>query len=298
MRRSRSLRLVFLTLFLTCNASLLTTLHDHVVKFSPIAFINPHKLQQVSCKQTILLMSIFSINYSALTLDDLHHPTLVRIYSIYWDISLLISTIFFIFVLYTILKKSSTEMKEYAYYLIHQLTWSFLFNLHLGLWKPVPLWPFYLGYSVGLYSSIPSTLSMLPLIGVTFFSVGMGFSIYISVLHRYVQASPLSEWYKKYSNLYVRFIHYVVIFLIVECGLCLPLWIFRPDNEKLRDVIISQAKYMEFFFNEYLNIFGFAPEMNGGDSIRFVGGRNQYVSRYYYKYYCVMSELSENFEER
>ena len=65
-----------------------------------------------------------------------------------------------------------------------------------------------------------------------------------------------------------------MIFLIVECGLCLPLWIFRPDNEKLRDVIISQAKYMEFFFNDYPNIFGFAPEMNGGDSIRFVGGRN------------------------
>ncbi|KAE9549546.1 hypothetical protein FO519_007246 [Halicephalobus sp. NKZ332] len=198
-------------------------------------------------------MSVLFTNYSALTVDDLYHPTLVYIYSIYWDVSLCVSTIFFFFMLYTILKKSPKEMKEY------------------GGWKPVPLWPFYLGYSVGWYSNIPRELVMLPLVGVTFFSVGMGFSIYISVLHRYVQASPFSLWYKKYSYLPIRFCHYVVIFVILECGLCIPLWIFKPDPDQLKNTIISQAKYMNFLYDKYPNIFGFSPEMNGGDSITFMG---------------------------
>ena len=131
-------------------------------------------------------MSAAFSNYSVFTIDDLYHPNLVQIYSIYWDVSLFFTTIFFIFMLYTIMKKSSVEMKGYRIYLIHQLTWSFLFDLHIGGWKPVPLWPFYLGYSVGWYSNIPKEFSLLPFIGMCFFSVGMGFSIYISTVHRYV----------------------------------------------------------------------------------------------------------------
>ena len=216
-------------------------------------------------------MSIFVTNYSAFSAEDLYHPTLVQIYSIYWDVSLCITTVFLIFMLYTIIKKSSTEMKGYRIYLIHQLIWSYLFGLHLGAWKPVPLWPFYLGYSVGLYSWIPKEYSLLPLIGVTFFSVGMGFSIYISVLHRYAQVSPLSLLYKIYMNLIIRFYHYILIFVVLECGLCIPLWKLRPNPNEMKEIIISRAAYMEFFFDMYPNLFGFAPELNGGNTIVFMG---------------------------
>ncbi|KAE9547447.1 hypothetical protein FO519_009341, partial [Halicephalobus sp. NKZ332] len=209
-------------------------------------------------------------NYSALTIDDLYHPTLVYIYSVYWDVSLVITTLFFIFVLYTILKKSPKEMIGYQIYLIHQLTWSFLFDLYFGLWKPVPLWPFYLGYSVGWYSNVPKELSLLPLIGITFLSVGMGFSIYISAFHRYMHAVPLSQWYQRYSSLSFRFAYYIVIFLSFECGLCIPIWIFRSDNDQLKYTIIARAGYMEFFFDKYPNLFGFVPELNGWNSVLFM----------------------------
>ena len=216
-------------------------------------------------------MSTVFNNYSSITIDDIYHPTLVQIYSIYWDVSVCITTGLFVFMMYTIVKKSSTEMKGYRIYLIHQLTWSFLFDMYLGGWKPVPLWPFYLGYSVGWYSSIPKDLSLLPLVGVTFFSVGMGFSIYISAMHRYMQASPFSKLYDLYTPLINRLFLYTSIFLFLECGLCIPLWMYGPNYDDLRRIIISQAEYMEFFFNEYPSIFGFSPELNGGNTILFMG---------------------------
>ena len=131
------------------------------------------------------------VNYSAFTLEDLDHPLLNRIYCIYWDVILVLTTAFFVLMLYTIIKKSSPEMGGYKWYLVHQLCWSYIFDLYMGLWKPIPLWPFHLGYSAGIFSQLSSNFSFVPFAAVTFFAAGMGFGIFIAVLHRYVHGMCL-----------------------------------------------------------------------------------------------------------
>uniref|UniRef100_A0A7E4UQF2 Bestrophin homolog n=1 Tax=Panagrellus redivivus TaxID=6233 RepID=A0A7E4UQF2_PANRE len=78
-----------------------------------------------------------------------------------------------------IIKKSSLERGFYKWYLAHQLTWSDLFDVYIGLFKVVALRPFYMGYSV--LKDNTATIQLIPL-GVL--SVGMAFSIYLSVLYR------------------------------------------------------------------------------------------------------------------
>ena len=129
----------------------------------------------------------FDVDFSSFTLEDLDHPLLNEIYCIYWDVILVFTTAFFILMLYTIIKKSSKEMGGYKWYLVHQLCWSYAFDLYMGLWKPIPLWPFHLGYSGGIFSQLPSRFSIVPLLAVTFFAVGMGFGIFVALIHRYVQ---------------------------------------------------------------------------------------------------------------
>uniref|UniRef100_A0A7E4WCI1 TLC domain-containing protein n=1 Tax=Panagrellus redivivus TaxID=6233 RepID=A0A7E4WCI1_PANRE len=101
------------------------------------------------------LNSLFpQINYSAITFNDLESPRLVAVYYVFWDVSLVFTTIFFSFMLYMIITKSPREMSDYKWYLVHQLTWSYMFDLCFGLWKPVPLWPFYIGYSAGMFAKV------------------------------------------------------------------------------------------------------------------------------------------------
>ena len=40
---------------------------------------------------------------------------------------------------------------------------------------------------------------------------------------------------------------------------------------ELKEIIISQAPYMTFFFDKYPNIFGYPPELNGGITIMVTG---------------------------
>ena len=132
-----------------------------------------------------------SVNYSSFTLEDLDHPIVNQIYFRFWEVTLIFTTAFFILMLYTIIKKSSPEMGGYKWYLVHQLCWSYAFDLYMGLWKPIPLWPFYLAYSGGIFNQISSKYSILPLVALAFVAIGMGFGVSIALIHRYVQGIVL-----------------------------------------------------------------------------------------------------------
>ena len=104
----------------------------------------------------LILTSVSSamFNGSEISFENFHNPRLVRFYKIFWETSLVYTTISFLLMLFLVVRKSSHEMGAYKWYLVHQLFWSFIFDLHLSTWKPVTLWPFFLAYSAGWWSNI------------------------------------------------------------------------------------------------------------------------------------------------
>uniref|UniRef100_A0A7E4UMJ3 HTTM domain-containing protein n=1 Tax=Panagrellus redivivus TaxID=6233 RepID=A0A7E4UMJ3_PANRE len=202
------------------------------------------------------------INYSALTLDDLEHPRLVAIYSIYWEVSLIMTTIFFAFMLYMIITKSSKEMSGYKWYLVHQLTWSYLFDVYIGLWKPVPLWPFYLTYSIGIFSNISDRYAVLQMILLVVVALGMGFAITISTFHRYMQASPFSFSYKIYSMPSVRFTVYILSYVIVISIVIVPLVSQIPVQSVVKASLSSRHPVAKILFEKHPSTFGYDAALN------------------------------------
>uniref|UniRef100_A0A7E4VCP9 Serpentine Receptor, class H n=1 Tax=Panagrellus redivivus TaxID=6233 RepID=A0A7E4VCP9_PANRE len=197
------------------------------------------------------------VNYSAITFDDLDHPRLVAIYSLYWEISIVFSTGLFCFMLHMIITKSSKEMSDYKWYLVHQLTWSYIFDVYLGLWKPVPLWPFYIGYSAGIFSNVTANLVTLQLVILMLIIVGMGLSIYASVVHRYVQASPFSTFYTYYSVLRYRVAFMVILYATVALILCIPVIVTIPSQGELKSALTTNYEIMEALFELHPSIFGY-----------------------------------------
>ena len=208
-------------------------------------------------------------NKSAFTLDDLYNPRLTRWYSIYWDVTLLFTTTFFVFMLYIIFKKSTKEMESYKWYLCHQLCWSYLFDLHMSLWKIIPLWPFYMGYSVGIYSNFTGRLAYIPFITACFFCVGLGISCFLSVLHRYIQAIPMTIWFKLYQIVWIRAGLYGFLFSSIAVGGSLSIAFNIPDLVILKASLVQQNPAFEDLYLMEPSLFGFDPETNGGMSTVF-----------------------------
>uniref|UniRef100_A0A7E4W953 Serpentine Receptor, class H n=1 Tax=Panagrellus redivivus TaxID=6233 RepID=A0A7E4W953_PANRE len=146
---------------------------------------------------------------------------------------------------------------DYKWYLVHQLSWSYIFDLYLGLWKPVPFWPFYIGYSAGIFSNSKDNLAKVQLLIVVVIAVGMGFSVYVSVLHRYVQGSPFSLFYKHYSILWVRMTVYVAIFISLICILCIPLAFTLSLPTELEEALTSKFPQLIRLFELHPSIFGY-----------------------------------------
>uniref|UniRef100_A0A7E5A230 G_PROTEIN_RECEP_F1_2 domain-containing protein n=1 Tax=Panagrellus redivivus TaxID=6233 RepID=A0A7E5A230_PANRE len=149
-------------------------------------------------------------------------------------------------------------MSDYKWYLVHQLTWSYLFDLYMGLWKPVPLWPFYLGYSAGIFANVVGNYTTIQLLIACFFAIGMGFSVFISIMHRAMQASPLSNFYKHYSCVWARVSVYILVFAILITVLIVPLCIFSFSLQtELKDSLTSKYPELVRIFELHPSIFGY-----------------------------------------
>ena len=216
-------------------------------------------------------------NESEILFEDLYDPRLIYFYQVFWTLSFSYTSVYFAFIIYVIVKKSSREMGAYKWYLVHQMCWIFLFDLHMSMWKPVTLWPFYMVYSVGFWRNVPSKyfenaiflqmeihfqllsgeLSFIPVIILVAICCGMGFSLYISTIHRYIQITPFSWFYRQYSNLYFRMPMHILILIGVEIVIVLPLIILRVSPEVLEIESLKTAPQLEFFFNHESSIFGY-----------------------------------------
>uniref|UniRef100_A0A7E4V1C2 Serpentine Receptor, class H n=1 Tax=Panagrellus redivivus TaxID=6233 RepID=A0A7E4V1C2_PANRE len=148
-------------------------------------------------------------------------------------------------------------MSGYKWYLVHQLTWSYFFDVNVGLWKVVPLWPFFMGYSNGIFSTLKGNNVRIQLIMPAFLSVGMGFSIVLSVVYRYAQSSPLSHFYRYYSNSVIRAVTYVIIFVGFESAICIPLLLWFPEREDLDKLMMLKHPVLIPIFEAHPSVFGY-----------------------------------------
>uniref|UniRef100_A0A7E4VND7 DUF1461 domain-containing protein n=1 Tax=Panagrellus redivivus TaxID=6233 RepID=A0A7E4VND7_PANRE len=77
-------------------------------------------------------------------------------------------------------------MSDYKWYLLNQLSWSYAFDLYMGLWQPVPFWPFFMVNSGNSWFSTNSYfVQSMTLITLVIIVVGFGVSIIIWLLHEF-----------------------------------------------------------------------------------------------------------------
>ena len=201
------------------------------------------------------------VNFSIFSMEDFYHPVLVSVYNVFWEVSITITTVFFIFMIYVILKNSK-DIGEYKYFMINQLVWSYLFDVIIGLWKPIPLWPFYMGYSIGFFKSWRGIWAIVPFYLFLIAAIGMGVAIFMSIVHRYIYIFPHSYIAKRYESVTVKLLFYGFIFIFMESIIMTPVFLSYVDTEVLRKSITSEYPFMEFFFENEPSIFGYNPDLN------------------------------------
>lgn len=76
-----------------------------------------------------------------LTVDDLNNPRFNEAYSIATTATFGLATVTYLAATFVVLKRSTPAMGDYKFLLVAQLSWSYLFELVIFLWKPVVLWP-------------------------------------------------------------------------------------------------------------------------------------------------------------
>ena len=201
------------------------------------------------------------VNFSVFSVEDFYHPNLFHFYKIFWEVSLIIMTIFFIFTLYMILK-SSKEIEEYKYFIINQLVWSYLFNLVLGMWQPVTLWPFYMGFGIGWFRYWNGIWAIIPFYTVVVLGIGVGVSFFISVIHWHIYIFSDSYFGQLYEPVIFKLLLYGFIFIFAECSIITPILSSYVDTYDLRESITSKYPVMTFFFENEPSIFGYDPSLN------------------------------------
>ncbi|KAE9550898.1 hypothetical protein FO519_005901 [Halicephalobus sp. NKZ332] len=163
--------------------------------------------------------------------------------------------------LYVVLKNSK-EIGEYKYFIVNQLVWSYLFDVLLGIWKPVPLWPFYMGFGIGFFRSWKGIWAVLPFYATITVGIGMGVSIFMSFIHRYIYISPISWFAKLHERFSFKLFFYGFTFISIESGVMIPVFLLYVDREVLRESITSKYPFMGFFFENEPSIFGYDPALN------------------------------------
>ena len=114
----------------------------------------------------------------------IYHPALAKSFRWFEYFSFTITTLVMLLANFIVLKKSPPQMKQYKYLLLNQLFWSYLFDIHLAIWQPVMLFPFFLCYSDGP-ARFFSFHSQHPLCATLIFIIfGMLHSIYFNAAYR------------------------------------------------------------------------------------------------------------------
>lgn len=119
-----------------------------------------------------------------ITLYMVYHPTISSIYNVLHCISFSLSTTLSSLAMWIVLKKSTPAMGTYKYVLLNQLFWTYLAELIMFLWQPVPLIPYFAAYSKGILKYLPPQY-FFGVAGLFAFDVfAIAHSIYLALIYR------------------------------------------------------------------------------------------------------------------
>lgn len=131
---------------------------------------------------------------------DLHNPTLVKAYSLYMDISFIITTTCYMFMLYIICTKSNKSMQTYKYLILNQLSWSYFVEFTFSFLQPIVLMPFLIWYSAGLSQYFGPNVVFYMVYVLVMAATGFVHSIYFSLLFRLVMIKGESRFHKLFKS--------------------------------------------------------------------------------------------------
>ena len=135
-----------------------------------------------------------------LTIEDLYHPFLEKIYSTISIICFTFSTIAAPLMIFLIITKSTKTMSNYKMLLINQVLWAYAFNLVATFWQPVVLTPFGIAYPAGPAKYLAGDSFYKCFITYVICGSGVGHSIIISFTFRIVQLQHSPFINKIYST--------------------------------------------------------------------------------------------------
>ena len=91
-----------------------------------------------------------NFNYS---LEAFYDPKITNIYNIFLDTVFVLQSILIPYLIYVILFHSA-GMNEYRWYIFNGTVWSYAYGVVIHIWKPVPLFPYFMCYSNGIIKDL------------------------------------------------------------------------------------------------------------------------------------------------
>lgn len=93
-----------------------------------------------------------SVNFDY-PLDIFYDQKMVDFYCFYEDLVFYVNTVLFSLLVYVNLTQSSS-MPLYRWYILNSTIWSYAAQIVTHFWKAVPLFPYFIGYSAGIFGPI------------------------------------------------------------------------------------------------------------------------------------------------
>lgn len=169
-----------------------------------------------------------------ITLEDIYNQSTTSFYLIILDILLVINIAWVCPTIYIVIWKADKEIGVIRWYFCLNFITGLLFDLIVGIFKPVPLFPFYIGYLAG-----PAKL----------LGFADGFSIWeggisifdlmivllsLQLLYRFTFVLPWGSFYEVFEKLKHVFIIGFVLYVLMLCLTTQFLYRSRVGIEELR----------------------------------------------------------------
>ena len=171
---------------------------------------------------------------------NVYRPEWEFFYGTTIEITSSIGMIIFPFAAFVVLYKSTPAMRTYKWMILNTMLWSFLFDLILCMYKPITLFPFYMGIATGPTQSFGSYGGFVQLEAATFIYNHNAFSLFICLVYRYSNALPIDGNYllgKKWHI--VALLGFAYAFVILH--ICLII-LSRVDPEVLKEILKNEVK--------------------------------------------------------
>jgi hypothetical protein len=178
---------------------------------------------------------------------NVYRPEWEFLYGTTLEITSSIAIIIFPFAAFVVLYKSTPAMGIYKWMILNTMLWSFLLDLIVCMYKPITLFPFYMGMATGLTKSFGSYGGFVQFEACIFIYNHQVFSLLICLVYRYSHALPIDGNYllsKTWHIVVALGLAYTAVILFV----CLII-LSRVDTEVLKEIFKNEVKLKLHIFS-------------------------------------------------